>query len=148
MRERETERDVTDLSPLSPLAPKSLWESRIMILSSLDLWTRMLWTADVSAATTANPLPTNPNTHSIFLCWNDLNEARLFASCPWMRLRDEIAEDENTQNKVDIFFLSLLGSWMRLFAFFSDAFTRKDCRRENECAKYRCAWATRKAEDY
>jgi hypothetical protein len=29
------------------------------------LWTRMLWTADVSATTIAKPLPTNPKTHSI-----------------------------------------------------------------------------------
>lgn len=53
-------------SPGSPLAAMSLWESSTMILSSLDLWTSMLWTADVSAATMAKPFPTNPNTHSIF----------------------------------------------------------------------------------
>ena len=43
-----------------------------MILSSLDLCTRMLCTADVSAATTAKPSPTSPNMHSIvvdvFVC--------------------------------------------------------------------------------
>ena len=58
-------REKTNLSPPSPLAPKSLWESRTMILSSLDLWTRMLCTADESATTRAKPSPTNPNTHSI-----------------------------------------------------------------------------------
>ena len=54
-----------NLSPASPLAAMSLWESRTMILSSLDLWTSMLWTAEESATTMANPLPTNPNTHSM-----------------------------------------------------------------------------------
>jgi len=53
-------------SPGSPLAATSLCESSTMILSSLFLWRRILWTADVSAATMANPFPTRPNTHSIF----------------------------------------------------------------------------------
>lgn len=43
----------------------SLWESKSMILSSFVLCTRMLWTADVSAATMAKSLPTNPKTDSI-----------------------------------------------------------------------------------
>lgn len=56
-----------NLSPGSPLAATSLWESRTIILSSSDLWTKMLWTAEESAATMAKPLPTKPKTHSIIL---------------------------------------------------------------------------------
>lgn len=74
---KSRQRRSKDLSPDSPLAAMSLWESRTMILSSLDLWTSMLFTADVSAATTANPFPTRPNTHSIFA----------FFFCPDLRLR-------------------------------------------------------------
>lgn len=36
-----------------------------MILSSSDLWTSILCTADESATTSAKSLPTRPNTHSI-----------------------------------------------------------------------------------
>lgn len=74
-REETLSLDSRYLSPGSPLAAMSLWESRSMILSSLDLWTRMLCTADESATTIANPLPTNPNTHSITLSSSSLCQA-------------------------------------------------------------------------
>ncbi|KAK9933255.1 hypothetical protein M0R45_020456 [Rubus argutus] len=57
--------EILDLSPGSPLAAISLWESSTMILSSLDLCTSMLCTADESAATTAKPSPTKPKIDSI-----------------------------------------------------------------------------------
>jgi hypothetical protein len=52
-------------SPGSPEAPNSLCESRTITLSSSVLWTRILCTAEVSAATTAKSRPTKPKTHSI-----------------------------------------------------------------------------------
>lgn len=52
-------------SPGSPDAPISLWLPSTITLSSSVLWTRMLCTADVSAATTAKSRPTTPITHSI-----------------------------------------------------------------------------------
>lgn len=47
------------------MQPRSLCESRHVILSSVVFCTTMLWLAHVSATTSANPSPTNPNRHSM-----------------------------------------------------------------------------------
>jgi hypothetical protein len=52
-------------SPGSPEAPISFCESSTITLSSSVLWTRILCTAEVSAATSTKSRPTTPNTHSI-----------------------------------------------------------------------------------
>ena len=53
-------------SPVLPDWPRSLWESRSMILSSSVFITTILWTADVSATTRAKSFPTKPKRTSIF----------------------------------------------------------------------------------
>lgn len=67
LQNKKQKEKMLHLSPGSPLAATSLCESSTMILSSLDLCTSMLCTADVSAATTAKPSPTKPKMDSIAL---------------------------------------------------------------------------------